>query len=100
MIERFVFIKLKEASEADRERLVADTLRLFSAIPQVETVRAGAPADETARAAWDLVIVMGFRQLDDIDGYRVSPPHVEFIENVLADRKEVLKAWNFEVKSP
>lgn len=100
MIERFVFIKLRAEDARDelRAELQRETLTIFSSIPSVESVRCGVPADDAARQAWDLVIVVRFRQLADVQGYRESAPHVRYLEKVLGERREVLKAWNFDVR--
>ncbi len=95
MIERFVFVKLK--SGADPQAVAAAALRDLVRVPVVRRVRVGLPADAEAEV-WDLVLTVGFDRVEDVPAYVDDPVHVAFVEEHLASRTEVKKAWNFHVR--
>ena len=98
MVERYVFIKLRQehASDAGRSEVAERSLALAS-IAGVTSVRVGWPADEAAMGSWDVSIVLSFENLEDIEPYRTHPDHRSFVDDFLASRMEVIKAWNFRV---
>lgn len=99
MIDRYVFVKLTEAhaEPAARAEIADHTRRVLAAIPGIIRVTVGTPADEAAVKSWDLSIVVRLRDLDDVEAYRVHPEHRVFVDDYLAPRMQVIKAWNFEV---
>ncbi|RMH36529.1 MAG: Dabb family protein [Deltaproteobacteria bacterium] len=99
MIERYVFIKLSDAhaTDAGRAEVIAKTRDALAAIPGVQGVTVGAPADEASRASWDVSIAVRFARLEDVATYRDHPAHRAYVDEFLAPRAEVIKAWNFEV---
>lgn len=92
MIERLVFVKLKDRSR--RESIAAAARVALPAVPVVEHAHVGLPADEGAEV-WDLVLVVHFRSYDDVATYIDDPVHVAFVQEHLAPHVEVKKAWNF-----
>jgi hypothetical protein len=99
MIERYVFIRLEDphATPAGRAAVVAETLRVLPALPGVLSVAVGTPADDDSARAWDVSIVVRFARVEDIDGYAEHPDHVVYVDDFLAPRMKVIKAWNFQV---
>ncbi len=99
MIERYVFIKLKDAhaTPTGRAELVEETKAKLPGLPGVLGVTVGTPADEAAEKAWDMSIVVRFAKLEDVEAYRVDPVHRAYVDEFLRPRVETIKAWNFEV---
>jgi len=99
MIERYVFIKLNadHATDAGRAAVAAHSREIFPTIPGVVGVRVGVPADEAALRSWDISIAVQFASTDDVEPYRQHPIHLAYVNEYLAARKEVLKAWSFDV---
>lgn len=98
MIERVHLLKLKpeHATPRGRREIVERALAVLPAVPGVLRVLAGAPGDPDSEKSWDLLIVVGFQSLQDIDAYRVHPEHRRFVDEFLAPRTEVKKGWNFD----
>jgi hypothetical protein len=97
MVERFVPIKLVDAlaNPAGRAETAARSREALLAVPGVRDVRVGIAADEATAASWDLVLVVVFDRLEDVEPYRVHPLHVAYVEEFLAPRTAFRKAWNF-----
>ena len=102
MIERKVFVKLKDAYANPQGRIeVRDrTLADFPNIPGVVDVAVGIPADDHALAAWDVCLVIRFDRYEDVAPYSVHPIHVAYLDDFLNPRAEVKKAWNFTMHTP
>lgn len=98
MIDRYVFVKLtaEHANAAARAEVAAHTRAALAAVPGVQAVRVGVPADEAATASWDLSIVVSFARIEDVEPYRVHPLHRAYVDEYLAPRTVVIKAWNFD----
>jgi len=99
MIERYVFLKLKDAdSTSDGRREVIDhTREVLPKIPGVRSVAVGEPADGHAVASWDVSIVVRFDKIEDVEPYRLHPDHRAYVDTFLKPRLEVIKAWNFDL---
>lgn len=100
MIERIILIKLNDeyATPEGRAEVVADTRKAFTNLPGVQRLAVGVPADAHAAKGWDLSIVLGFNSMADVEAYHVDPLHRAYVDDYLAPRLEVLKAWNFAVQ--
>jgi hypothetical protein len=100
MIERYVFIKLRDehATDAGRAEVVAEAERLFPGLPGVVSVRVGLPADARAAKAWDVSLVVEFARRDEVAAYQDHPDHRRFVDAFLAPRVAVIKAWSMDVK--
>jgi hypothetical protein len=98
MIERIVLFKLKgeHANDAERRRVAEHSREVLAAIPGVESVSVGVPADPSAEKSWDLSLVVRFASLDAVEPYRVHPAHRRYVDEYMRPRMEVVKAWNFE----
>jgi hypothetical protein len=99
MIDRYVFVKLTDAhaSATGRAEIAAHTRAALAGVPGVERLTVGTPADEAAVKSWDLSIVVRFRRLEDVEPYQRHPDHRRYVDEYLAPRMQVIKAWNFEV---
>ena len=99
MIERYVFIKLKdEHSTREGRREVIDHSRaVLPAIPGVQSVSVGEPADGHAVAAWDVGIVVRFDDIAAVEPYRAHADHRAYVDEFLKPRMAVIKAWNFDL---
>ena len=98
MIDRIVLFKLKDEYSNDEARAeIAEKSRKdLSALPQVVNVSVGVPADAHALEGWDLSLVVRFNSLEDVKAYIVDPDHRAYVDDYMADRIEVRKAWNFK----
>ena len=97
MIERYIFLKLNEANAARGPEVAAQARSVLTEVPGVVAVTAGTPADDGARSAWDVGIVVRFAKLEDVEPYRVDAKHREWVDGTLKPMVEVMKAWNFDV---
>lgn len=95
MIERVVFVKLKNSQ--DRERIAAAARDALPRIPVVTHAHVGVPADEGTEV-WDLMLVVQFARYEDVPIYMDDPVHVAFVTEFLAPNIDVKKAWNFSVR--
>jgi hypothetical protein len=96
MIVRYVFVRLKPpfAEAAALAELRARSHEL-ARIEGVRAVSVGLPADDGARAAWDLAVAVRFDSLQDVERYLAHPEHTAYYEGFLEPRLQVIKAWNF-----
>ncbi len=102
MVERYAFIKLTDeyATETGRAEVASEAERALTEIPGVAELRVGVPADDHARAAWDLSLALRFASASDAEAYRQHPRHREFVDAFLAPRLAVIKAWNMALREP
>lgn len=94
MIERIILFKLKDSSE--REALAAESLELLAKLPDVDELSVGVPADEGSAKSWDLSVVIGFANAALLTKFLESTQFEAYLEGVMKDRIEVVKAWSFE----
>lgn len=99
MIERYVFIKLEpdHASPEETMALAAHTREVLATIPGVESVTVGTAGDAAAARAWDLSITARFANGAAVDAYLAHPDHRHYVDEVLAPRMTVIKAWNMAI---
>jgi len=97
MIERHVYLRLLPEQRTECGlREVADRTEALTSLPMVRSLRILRAADERAQAAWDLCLVIHF---DDLSGYalfRDDPAHRHYVDEFLAARTQVVKAWNLQ----
>ncbi len=98
MIERIVLIKLNDdlANDAGRAEIAAETTRRLREVPGPIGVKVGVPADDPAKASWDLSILVRFESLDDIPAYIADATHRAYVDDYMDGKVACLKAWNFE----
>jgi hypothetical protein len=98
MIERYVFIKLTDdhSTPEGRRAVIDHTRATLPDVPGTAGVTVGAPADESAEAAWDVSIVVRFASLADVEPYRTHPAHRAYVDEFLRPRMAVIKAWSFD----
>ena len=94
MVERIMLFKLHDPSQ--REALAGATRELLSRVPDVEEVSIGLPADPASEKSWDLSIVLGFANAALLDKVLTSAVFERFLEETMAGRCAVMKAWSFE----
>ena len=101
MVERITLLKLKaeHGGPVGRAAIAREAVEALRPIPGVLAVTAGGPADEGSAKSWDVVITIRFASLADADAYRVHPAHRRFVDEIVAPRCEVWKAWSFEVET-
>jgi hypothetical protein len=97
MIDRMVFVRLKEAYRTDvrRAEIAARSEEALRAVPQVRAVKVGVAADEGTRQEWDLVLAIRLDGVDDLEPYRLDPIHRQYVDDYLKPKLEHISAWNF-----
>ena len=100
MVERYVFIKLKDeyATEEGRQEVIERTFGDLRAVPGLKKLIVGNPADEAAERSWDISIVAVFDRLEDVAPYLAHPDHRRYVDEFLKPRREIIKYWNFDVR--
>lgn len=100
MIQRIALYKLKDefSNEEGRAEVVARARHDLGALDQVVSVAAGLPADAHALEGWDVCLLVLFESLDHFDAYVDDPAHRAFVDDFLAPRLAVRKAWNFAIE--
>ncbi len=98
MIERVVLFKLKDeyANDEARAEIAARSREILGALPGVQALSIGVPADAPSEKSWDLSIIVRFDSLEAIERYRVHPDHRAYVDEYMRPRMEVIKAWNFK----
>lgn len=94
MVERIMLFKLVDSST--RDEVAAFTLKALGALRKLEELSVGLPADEASGASWDLSVVMGFANQDELSVSLESPAFRDFMGHAMQGRVEVVKAWSFE----
>lgn len=94
---RHVYLRLKPEHRDGSafEAVLRAALRLDEQA-QVEDVQLLIPADEPARAAWDLCLQLRFASLEDAQAHGSEPGYRRFVDEFLAPRVLIVKAWNLE----
>ena len=96
MIDRYCFVKLKDAHVSNRAALAEALHAMLDGVDGVASVTVGLSADDSA-ARWDLSLVLRaldlgrWREVEQDEGVR------EVFDGWLPEHAEVVKAWTFEV---
>lgn len=95
MVQRIVLIKLRAPfdSEGGRAEVAEISRKLLPQVPGVTGVEIGTASAATGES-WDLLLKVSFENIEAVEPYRVHPVHLEY-RDAIADKMEVLKAWNF-----
>lgn len=97
-IVRHAYIRLKPEHQSESAvQAVVEASRPLADLPDVRAFAIVLPADDHARAAWDLALVVTFDDLTAFERYRVDPVHRHYVDEFLSPRLAVIKAWNFAV---
>lgn len=101
MIERVALLKLlpEYSNDEARDEISRQALAALAPLAGVREVRVGVPADAASLASWDLAITVSFASPADCERYRADPAHRRFVEDYLAPRSDVRKAWTFRTTS-
>jgi len=99
MIERHAYFRFHDeySNDASRAEAVAASRDLLPKVPGVVSATVGVPADEDCHSKWDLMLIIRFNSVDDIEGYIVHPTHQKLVQETLKPRIKVRKVWNFDV---
>ncbi|MGB0653118.1 MAG: Dabb family protein [Thermoplasmatota archaeon] len=95
-VTRVVHIRLGDDHKAEAADVAAAALRRFPHIPGVTSVWAGTPTDHDDA---DVLLLVGFARLDDVEPYRSHPLHVAFLNDELAPRGAAVSAKNYATPS-
>lgn len=96
MIERYWFVKLRDAHVADRDAIAAHLRDTLAGRAGVVAVSAGTPADDSARS-WDLGVVVRSPDLAALAALLAEPAVSTLLDDWLAARAVVVKAWSFQL---
>lgn len=95
MINHVVLFKLKDYSDTEKEaqlaKLKADLEALKDKIDVVKHLEVGLNYELNAKS-FDVCLISHFKNLDDLNVYRVHPEHLkvfEFIKEITTDRAAV-----------
>jgi hypothetical protein len=94
MVERIMLFKLVDSGT--RDEVAALTLKALGGLRKLEELSVGLPADATSGTSWDLSVVMGFSNQDELSVSLESPAFRDFMGHTMQGRCEVVKAWSFE----
>ncbi|HIA00921.1 MAG TPA: Dabb family protein [Myxococcales bacterium] len=99
MIERVVLIKLKDefATDEGRIKFREQTLSALKDLDPIQTLKVGIPADPASEESWDIVILLRFDSIADVDIYVPHPDHRRYVDEILMPQTECKKAWNFSL---
>lgn len=102
MIERYAFYKFKDEFQgaAAIDEVVRAMSDCLGNLPMVAAFSLGRPADEASAAAWDLALRVRFGGAAELAAYQADATHAKLVDEVLAPRLIVRKAWNFAVEGP
>lgn len=99
MIQRVVLIRLKPHFR-DEATLAAVTQETENTLPKahgVQRLLVGTPADSRTRGAWDLVILIHFDTIEDVETYRVDKVHRAYADVFLKPMMEKIHVFNFDL---
>jgi hypothetical protein len=102
MIERVVLFKLdgEWTEPARRAEVAAESRARLGRCLGVRALSIGVPADPAAEKSWDLSIVLRFDDLAAYERFRDDPTHRAYVDEYIAPKMELVKAWNFETLAP
>jgi hypothetical protein len=98
MIDRYTFVRLAPAHATPEGRAAAIALvrEAFAALPGLERLTCGTPADDSA-ARWDLSIVARFATPAALGEALASAAWRAVLDEQLPARAVVIKSWSFDV---
>lgn len=96
MIDRIILFKLLEGTE--KAQVVDQLKRELGALPGLVELRVGLPADAASAKSWDVSCVLRFRDQTDHDSALSSSAFTACLDESLAPRSAVIKAWSFAQK--
>lgn len=94
MVERIMLFKLVDSSTRDEVAALAH--KALGGLRKLEELSVGLPADEASGNSWDLSVVMGFSNQEELRASLESPAFRDFMGHTMEGRCEVVKAWSFE----
>jgi hypothetical protein len=97
MIERMVFVRLKDEFRNDRQRaeIASYSQTTLQQIPQVREAFAATAADDKTSNEWDLVLAIRLDSPEDLEPFRLDPVHRQYVDNYLKPKLSHIKGWNF-----
>jgi hypothetical protein len=98
MLERIMLWKLSDP--AWRNEAAALAQRALAELPGLRSLSVGLPADEAAERSWDLSVVMAFAGPAALQEALASAAFRSFLDQDMAGRYEVMKAWSFSRLPP
>ena len=87
---RIVLVRLLAGAGDEAAGIVAAAREVFPTIPGVVDFEAGVASDD-----WNVVLIVHFARIEDVEAYRVHPVHARFVEQELKPRMERMEARNF-----
>jgi hypothetical protein len=94
MVERIMLFKLNDPEE--RAELAKRAQAVLADLNGLEELSVGLPADPASAKSWDLSLVLGFASEAVQNIALASAAFTDLLEQQLAGKVQVLKAWSFE----
>ena len=97
MIDRMVFVRLKDEyrSDAERRAIAAHSQDALRTVPQVRAIHVATALDDKTRQDWDLLLVIQLESVEDLEPFRTDPIHRDYVDNYLKPKMAQIKGWNF-----
>jgi hypothetical protein len=93
MVERIMLFKLVDGST--RAQVAALTKSALTALPALLELSVGLPSDAASEKSWDVSVVMRFSHQSALESALASEPFRGYLEQAMAGRYAVVKAWSF-----
>ena len=100
MIERSVFVRLREEYRTDTKRaeIAVHSENALRAVPQVREIRVATAADDKTLQDWDMLLAIRLDSVEDLEPFRLDPIHREYVDSYLKPKITQIKAWNFSYR--
>jgi hypothetical protein len=97
MIDRMVFVRLKEQyrTDASRAEIAARSEETLRAVPQVRAISVGTALDDKTRQDWDILLAIRLDAAEDLEAFRLDPIHRRYVDDYLKPKVDQIKGWNF-----
>lgn len=97
MIERIVFVRLKDEYRTDTKRaeIASHSENTLRAVPQAREIRVATASDDKTQQEWDMLLAIRLDAVDDLEPFRLDPIHREYVDSYLKPKITQIKAWNF-----
>ena len=82
-------------SPADIKIVLTELRKVLSINSSINAFAFRVGADSASCKAWDLSLTLDFLNMEDFENYQRDQKYIRLMEEFLAPKLEVIKAWNF-----